>query len=1339
MKRARRIVLWTLGAAAALAVLALAAALAIARSDWFRQQVRQRIVRELETATGGSVELAGFRFDRGALEARADGLVIRGKEGPDQPPLLRAASIRVGLKIASVIRRAVDVRSLTVTRPQIHLIVYPDGSTNLPAPKAPRPRRKGVVEQLLDLAVDRFRLEDGLLLFGEQRLRLEARGEDLRAALNYEFDGPRYRGMVSFARLETGLGGLKGLPLALEAGLALDGARLEISSLRMSYQGSNLEARGAIENWAEPRAAFDYKARLRLGELIPALGIRWAPGRGEADLEGRAEVGRGGYALEGRLRARGLAFEHRAIRVEGAAASARYLAAPGRIELRELALWAAGGRLGGRAELAAGGGFKLEGVLKDLALEQLVRAARRPELPFAARISGPLSLSGRLAGGALRDVEAEARLTVAPAEGGVPLSGWVQAGYSMRTGAFTLGRGHLATPRSRIEFAGVPGRRLELALETAEADDIERARALLEGAPSKPLELRLPGGRLAFRGVVLGDPAQAEIEGHLTAHSFELEGRRFESLEAEIQASPARLRARSVRLAAEGVVLTGAGRLGLEGWKPAANSALDGLFQIEAAEVSRPAQGLGWQLPVSGQLSATVKVSGTWAAPLLQGQAQLKRALLAGQPVEALRAAWRYGGERLEIASLEAQVGTGRAAFSGEYVHRKEDLREGRLRFRLSSDRVRLSELRAAAQAAPGLDAVTASALSGELDLTPGAWRLRALDGTVSLRRLTLDRQPWGGLELKAASAAAELSLTLRGKLAGAALEGESRWKLEGEYPGSGTVSFTRMQFSTLLARLGVARAAASGTARPAAAAPELPFEGFMEGKLRFQGAALAPASWSATLELPAVELRPAAARLNGTALGLSNQGPLLVDLSAKEARIRQARFIGKQAAVTVSGNFLFGSRYPFNLRLQGGFDLALLAELDANLRARGAVTLDAALRGLLARPDLYGRVEFRNASLSYGDLPNGLDKLNGVVFLYRDRAMIERLTAESGGGKVGLEGFVTFSDPAGYSLQLKASEVRVRYPEGVSSTVNAALALTGAGERSVLSGEVTVTRAAFHPQTDLGSMLARSAQTAPAPPPAPWLEGMRLDVRLRTAPQVRLETSLTRSIQAEADLRLRGSAVRPALLGRTLISQGEILFFGNRYAIESGEILFVNPSRIEPVVNLHLQTRVRGVEVTLNINGPLNKTAVTYRSDPPLPFSDIVALLATGRAPSTSPGLTAARSEFAQSWEQAGAGALVSQAITSPLAGRLQRFLGVSRLKIDPSVRGIENTPEAHLTLEQQIGQDVTLVYVTNLTRAQQQTIRLEWDFTRNWSALAVREANGLFGVDFLYKKRFK
>ena len=32
-----------------------------------------------------------------------------------------------------------------------------------------------------------------------------------------------------------------------------------------------------------------------------------------------------------------------------------------------------------------------------------------------------------------------------------------------------------------------------------------------------------------------------------------------------------------------------------------------------------------------------------------------------------------------------------------------------------------------------------------------------------------------------------------------------------------------------------------------------------------------------------------------------------------------------------------------------------------------------------------------------------------------------------------------------------------------------------------------------------------------------------------------------------------------------------------------------------------------------------------------------------------------------------------------------------------------------------------------------------LEWDIDRSWSVVAVREENGVFGIDFFFKKRFK
>jgi translocation and assembly module TamB len=170
------------------------------------------------------------------------------------------------------------------------------------------------------------------------------------------------------------------------------------------------------------------------------------------------------------------------------------------------------------------------------------------------------------------------------------------------------------------------------------------------------------------------------------------------------------------------------------------------------------------------------------------------------------------------------------------------------------------------------------------------------------------------------------------------------------------------------------------------------------------------------------------------------------------------------------------------------------------------------------------------------------------------------------------------------------------------------------------------------------------------------------------------------------------------------------------------------------------LETTARGVEITLHISGPIEKMNVSYRSDPPLSFPDIVGLLTTGRAPTGTQGLGGQQTQFSQSWGQAGATALLGQAIANPLAGRLQRFFGVSRLKIDPEIAGATTSnAAARVTLEQQVSSNLSFTYITDLSRAQAQSIRVEWDFTKGWSAVALREENGLFGIDLLYKKQFK
>jgi hypothetical protein len=149
-------------------------------------------------------------------------------------------------------------------------------------------------------------------------------------------------------------------------------------------------------------------------------------------------------------------------------------------------------------------------------------------------------------------------------------------------------------------------------------------------------------------------------------------------------------------------------------------------------------------------------------------------------------------------------------------------------------------------------------------------------------------------------------------------------------------------------------------------------------------------------------------------------------------------------------------------------------------------------------------------------------------------------------------------------------------------------------------------------------------------------------------------ETSLTQDIQVEGNLRLQGTPYNPVLLGRLNITQGEVNFFGTKYTINQGALTFENPVKMEPVLNVDLETRVQGIDVILTISGPINKLNVTPRSDPPLEMSQVLALLATGSSRSSDPTLVARQTVANQGFTQLGASALIGQVVANPVSSRL-------------------------------------------------------------------------------------
>ena len=132
MSRRAKIAFWAAGTVAGLlAVLALAVVL-ILPSAWFREKVRERLIAEVERATGGRVEIGAFYWDWRRLHVQVRPFVLHGTEAAGQKPLVRAEAIQVWAHIVSFVKQDSDIRGVEFDGPEINVLVDEQGRTNFP-------------------------------------------------------------------------------------------------------------------------------------------------------------------------------------------------------------------------------------------------------------------------------------------------------------------------------------------------------------------------------------------------------------------------------------------------------------------------------------------------------------------------------------------------------------------------------------------------------------------------------------------------------------------------------------------------------------------------------------------------------------------------------------------------------------------------------------------------------------------------------------------------------------------------------------------------------------------------------------------------------------------------------------------------------------------------------------------------------------------------------------------------------------------------------------------------------------------------------------------------------
>jgi translocation and assembly module TamB len=1303
-----------------LAVLGLAL-LGFTSTDWFHRSLQRRVTAELQTLTGARVEIGQMHFSLFTLQIALDRLILHGTEEPPNPPLFSAQTLTVRLQPLSIFRHQTMLTALDLNGAEVHLSTKADGSSNVPGPViSTATGSEQPVEDFLDLAIRRMTVNHTNLYWNNKRIAVTFRAQNVAIQMRRD-RAHTYQGSLSSNEIRFEMPGFSLPPTTVTSRFEITRSGLNVTALKWRATGfsgeSTVMVKAAPE--VEAEAAFNAKgSAVQVGRMAGLGGVEG----GEITATGRASYHRGAWKAQGRLEGRQVLAKSQSFDPGRMDFISDYFATADGFQLPNLEVKAIGGTIRGRGAALLHPGparFSVHAEVQGARLRTLLASLGGVHpllnsLHWSSAVQGTIDaswvgrwekLNSRFA------LQFQTRMG-AP-EATIPVNGSLRAlltnGQGLRLELVAL---DAQTPHSDFHAHGtIQTSQSQLAVELR-TTDFEEWRAPVEflARASQPISLELKDP-VTFLGSLAETPGGPAIHGRLTAEKFDFRGWRWNELATDVSIGPSFFQISGGRLRSDKSILSVDAVARLRDWQLDPN----GQVRFAAHAQRTPLEGLkaalGAGYPVNGLITGQIELEGAPSQLTGSVDLQVDQGTLAGRPFDTLATKIRVADSVWNIENFQLARSRGKITGKGSF-----DPSTRAFSATLHGTEISLSDFTSAGK--PGSGGIRAQPFEGQaaFDLEgSGTPENAAVHARWSVQDIKVMGMPAGNLQGQLNWQGGKLQATADSTGAGGTLHFSGEARTEADWPVVFNGDYSDFRIGPWIRLLLNSKF-------------DSPVTG--SGTIKVSGPLRRPS-------LLVIESRVRTLKVNASDLAWTNVQPIDLHFSGGDLSVSRFRIEGPSTNLEAEGLVRFGGESSLALSARGQSDAKLLTLLDPAIKATGTSKVDLVINGTPAHPLLFGRLEVQDLNLSYGDFPIRLFGMNGEIRLEGERATVQSLRGTSGGGSVTVQGYMSFGGTPVFEISAKVDQVRLQYPTNFISQLTGTLRLAGTPENSRVEGELVIRQ--LYPTPDfsvvgLMSTVGASTGATAIGVTSPVASKIRLNVQVLSAPTVHLEAQDLRMV-ADVDLHLQGTLANPVVVGAIHVLNGETVLRGNRYKINRADISMSNPFRTQPMLDLEATTRVQRYDLSLDVTGALDHFKIAYRSDPPLPTSDILSLLALGYSRQQGELSTTGQEHLSS----VGASALLSEALSSQMTGRIQRLFGVSRIKIDPNVGGPENVAGARVTVEQQVTRDLTLTYITDTGSSQRRVVQFEYQVSDNLSLFGVRDRNGIFGVELRFHRRFK
>lgn len=332
-----------------------------------------------------------------------------------------------------------------------------------------------------------------------------------------------------------------------------------------------------------------------------------------------------------------------------------------------------------------------------------------------------------------------------------------------------------------------------------------------------------------------------------------------------------------------------------------------------------------------------------------------------------------------------------------------------------------------------------------------------------------------------------------------------------------------------------------------------------------------------------------------------------------------------------------------------------------------GPLAVGADIGGRLADPVIRGSLRTQKARLESQVTGMVIDQLAADAHFSGPQLIFSKISGvTTGGGSISGNGSVTFSEgQALLNLGFTANQALLLNRDDVAARVTGPLKLQSDANGGVISGDLRLNKGKFQ--------LGRASAAAAVPQLNVRETGLDVEdmiepekvhhwkLDLKLAGGNLAVTGLGINSRWTTNLQIGGYADAPQFTGRADLVQGNYDFAGRIFRLDRGAIRFQGESPPNPLLDIHAEAAVQGINASVIVQGTGLKPEITFASSPPLPQDELLSRILFGTSITNLSAPEALQLASAVAALQSGSGSL------DPI-NALRRAVGLDRLRIVPA-----------------------------------------------------------------------